>query len=178
LCDTPEKSRMLLLRGVRFAETFTDKKILQTLSGKLGWSHFRLLIYLDDPLRRDFYAEMCRLERWSVRTLQRKIGGMLFERTALSKKPAKLVEHELAALRDADQLTPDLVFRDPYLLDFLRLKDTFSEKDMEAAILREMEQFLLEFGSDFSFVARQKRLTVDNEADPVFPRSRFCNCYF
>jgi predicted nuclease of restriction endonuclease-like (RecB) superfamily len=156
-------SRSNLADMVRFAETFRDQKILQTLSGKLGWSHFRLLIYLDEPLKRDFYAEMCRLERWSVRTLQKKIGGMLFERTALSKKPEKLVEHELAALRDKDQLTPDLVFRDPYLLDFLGLNEAFSEKDMEAAILREMEQFLLELGSDFSFVARQKRITVDDE---------------
>lgn len=156
-------SRSNLADMVRFAETFPDIKIVQTLSGKLGWSHLRLVIYLDDALKRDFYAEMCRLERWSVRTLQKKIGSMLFERTALSKKPQVLVEQEIAALRESDQLTPDLVFRDPYLLDFLGLHDSFSEKDLEAAILREMEQFLLELGSDFSFIARQKRITVDHE---------------
>lgn len=148
---------------VKFAEIFADKKILQTLSGELGWSHFRLLISLDEPVKRDFYAEMCRMERWSVRTLQNKIGGMLFERTALSKLPAKLAEQELAAMRESDQLSPDLVFRDPYLLDFLGLRDTYSEKDLELAILREMESFLLELGSDFSFIARQKRITVDGE---------------
>ncbi len=88
---------------------------------------------------------------------------MLYERTAISKKPEKLVKEELAALRAEDRLTPDLVFRDPYFLDFLGLKDTFSEKDLESSILREMEIFILELGVGFSFVARQKRITVDNE---------------
>jgi predicted nuclease of restriction endonuclease-like (RecB) superfamily len=148
---------------VRFAEAFPDPEIVSALGRQLGWTHFRSLIYLDDPLKRDFYAEMCRLERWSTRTLDRKIAGMLFERTALSRKPAALAHQELAALRDEDRLTPDLVFRDPYVLDFLGLKDTFAEKDLEAAILRELEAFLLELGAGFTFVARQKRITVDAE---------------
>jgi len=108
-------------------------------------------------------AEMCRIERWSVRTLRKKIDGMLYKRTAISKKPEKLVKEELAALREEDMLTSDLVFRDPYFLDFLGLKNTFSEKDLETAILREMESFILELGAGFSFVARQKRIIVDNE---------------
>jgi len=95
--------------------------------------------------------------------LRKKIDGMLYERTAISKKPKKLIEKDLAALRGEDRLTPDLVFRDPYFLDFLGLKDTFSEKNLETAILREMESFILELGAGFSFVARQKRITVDNE---------------
>ena len=106
---------------------------------------------------------MCRLERWSVRTLQAKIAGMLFERRALSKKPAELARRELAALRDQDKLSPDLVFRDPYFLDFLGLKDTYSEYDLEAAVLRELEAFLLELGVGFTFVGRQVRITVDGE---------------
>jgi len=110
-----------LTRMVKLAELFTDGRIVGTLSQQLGWSHFVLLLPLKDELKRDFYAEMCRVERWSVRTLRQKIGGMLFERTALSKKPAKLARQELARLRTADQLSPDLVFRDPYLLDFLDL---------------------------------------------------------
>lgn len=148
---------------VRFAEVFPDLKIVHTLCAQLSWSHFRLIIYLEDELQRDFYAEMARIEGWSVRTLQKKIAGMLFERTALSKKPAKLAKQELAALREEDKLTPDLVFRDPYFLDFLGLKDTYSEKDLEAAILRELENFILELGVGFTFIARQKRITVDNE---------------
>ena len=156
-------SRPNLFRMVRFAEVFPDGKIVSTLSRQLSWSHFVEIIPFKDDLQRDFYAEMCRIERWSVRTLRKKIDGMLYERTAISKKPEKLIEKDLAALREEDRLTPDLVFRDPYFLDFLGLKDTYSEKDLETAILREMESFILELGAGFSFVARQKRITVDNE---------------
>jgi predicted nuclease of restriction endonuclease-like (RecB) superfamily len=148
---------------IRFAERFPDREIVSALSRQLGWTHFRTLVYLDDPLKREFYAEMCRLERWSTRTLEKKIGGMLFERTALSRKPEELARRELAALRDEDRISPDLVFRDPYLLDFLGLKDAYSEKDLESAILRELETFILELGAGFAFVARQKRITVDNQ---------------
>jgi len=148
---------------VRLAEVFPDLAILQALSAKLSWSHFKEIVYLDDPLKRDFYAEMCRIEGWNTRTLQKKIGSMLFERTALSRKPDELIRLELDALRDEDRLTPDLVFRDPYFLDFLGLNDRYLEKDLEDAILRELEQFLLELGVGFTFVARQKRIQVDND---------------
>ena len=131
---------------IRFAEAFPDREIVYALSRQLSWTQFRSLIYLDDPLKRDFYAEMCRIERWNTRTLQKKIGGMLFERTALSRKPEQLAREELMRLRDEDRLTPDLVFRDPYVLDFLQLQDSYSEKDLEAAILREIEAFILELG--------------------------------
>jgi predicted nuclease of restriction endonuclease-like (RecB) superfamily len=129
----------------------------------LGWSHFVEIIPLDNPLQRDFYAEMCRIERWSVRTLRQKIDRLLFERTAVSKKPTELIRADLDALRDEDRLTPDLVFRDPYFLDFLGLTGSYSEKDVEQAILRELEAFILELGTDFAFLARQKRMTVDDE---------------
>ena len=154
-------TRTNLFNMVRCAEVFPDPKIVHALSGQLSWTHLRRIIYLDDPLKRDFYAEMCRIERWSTRTLHEKIQSMLFERTALSKRPAKLAAMELKKLREEDRLTPDLVFRDPYLLDFLGLKDTFNEKDVEAAILREMEAFILELGVGFCFVARQKRMQID-----------------
>ena len=103
---------------------------------------------------------MARVERWSVRTLRQKMQGMLYERTAISRKPEELARQELEALQEEDLMTPDLVFRDPYLLDFLGLEDTYSERDLEAAILRELERFLLELGTDFSFIARQKRMTI------------------
>jgi predicted nuclease of restriction endonuclease-like (RecB) superfamily len=152
-----------LRRMVQFTEAFPESKIVATLSRQLGWSHFVEIIPLKDSLKRDFYAEMCRIENWSVRKLRQKIGGMLFERTALSKKPAKLVEQELQKLRADDQLSPDLVFRDPYFLDFLGLKGAFHEKDLEAAILRDLENFLVELGGDFAFLARQKRIVVDGD---------------
>lgn len=152
-----------LFRMVRLAEVFADERVITTLARELGWSHFVEIIPLEKHLQRDFYAEMCRIERWSVRTLRKKISGMLYERTALSRKPEKLAAMELKNLREEDKLTPDLIFRDPYLLDFLGLKGAYSEKDLEASILRELETFLVELGGDFAFVARQKRIIVDGE---------------
>lgn len=156
-------SRRNLFNMIRFAEAFPDERIVHALRAQLSWTHFRSIIYMDDPLKRDFYAEMCRIERWSTRTLQARIDSMLFERTALSKKPEELIRVELDALRDADRITPELVFRDPYVLDFLGLKDRYLEKDLEDAIMRELENFLLELGGGFSFIARQKRITVGHE---------------
>jgi len=153
--------RRNLFSMVRFAEVFPDLKIVQSLIAQLGWTHFLHIIRLDDPLKRDFYAEMCRIERWSTRTLEKKIGSMLFERTALSKKPAKLAALELKQLREEDKLAPDLIFRDPYLLGFLGLKDSYLEKDVEDAILRDMESFIMELGVGFAFLERQKRITID-----------------
>jgi predicted nuclease of restriction endonuclease-like (RecB) superfamily len=164
---TPEFGRgfseKALRHMIRFAEAFPDFQIVSTLSRQLAWSHYKEIIYLKEELQRDFYAEMCRLEGWSVRTLREKIDGMLYERTALSRKPDELIRQELAALREEDTLTPDLVFKDPYLLDFLGLRDTYSERDLETAILREIQQFLLEMGAGFAFVERQKRIVIDDE---------------
>ncbi|MBE7502897.1 MAG: DUF1016 domain-containing protein [Verrucomicrobiales bacterium] len=148
---------------IRFVQAFPDERIVSALRRQLTWTHFKAVIYLDDPLKRDFYAQMCRIENWNTRTLARKIGSMLFERTALSRKPAKLAALELKALREEDKLTPDLVFREPYFLDFLGLADRYVERDLEDAIMREMESFILELGVGFTFVARQKRITVDHD---------------
>ncbi len=151
-----------LTRMARFAEWMTDDQILASLSQELSWSHFIELLPLKDPLARDFYAEMCRIERWDVRTLRQKIGGMLYQRTALSKKPQAVISAEIAKLRDG-HMTPDIVFRDPYLLDLLGLKGAYSERDLESAILREIEGVLLELGTGFAFVARQKRMSVGKD---------------
>ncbi len=150
-------------RMLQFAEVFSDEEIVVSLVRQLSWTHFLALIPLKDRLQREFYAEMCRLERWSVRTLRAKIHSMLYERTGISRKPAELAQKEINGLRNDDRLTPALVFRDPYVLDFLELRDTFSERDLETAILRELERFLLELGVGFTFVARQKRMVIDSE---------------
>jgi len=152
-----------LRRMVQFSQIFPEKEIVVSLIRQLTWTHFIALIPIKDPLKRDFYAEMCRVQRWNVRTLRKQIGSMLFERTALSKKPESLIEYEIERLRKEDRLSPDLVFRDPYFLGFLKLKDRYIEKDLEDAIMREMEQFLLELGAGFSFLARQKCIVVDQE---------------
>ena len=151
-----------LTRMARFAELFPDERILVSLIQELTWTHFIALLPLKDPLAREFYAEMCRVERWSVRILRQKINGMLFERTALSKNSEEVVRQELATLREG-KMTPDMVFRDPYLLNFLGLSGAYSEKDLEMAILREMESFLLEMGNGFCFVERQKRMSVGKD---------------
>jgi predicted nuclease of restriction endonuclease-like (RecB) superfamily len=129
----------------------------------LSWSHFRELLPLSEPHQREFYAEMCRIEGWSVRTLRERIDSMLYERTALSRQPDELVKQELDDLRNRGDVTPAMLLKDPYILDFLGLSDRFLERDFEDAILRELETFLLELGSGFSFVARQKRIQLDGE---------------
>lgn len=155
-------SKRQLHHCLRFAETFADIQIVHTLCTQLSWSHIRLIIPIEDEIKRMFYIEICKLERWSVRTFQERINSMLYERTAISKKPQETIKNELQQLTDTNNITPDLVFRDPYFLDFLGLKDTYSEKDLESAILAELQRFITELGNDFAFLSRQKRITIDN----------------
>ena len=147
---------------VHFAEVFPDVQIVNALRTQLSWTHIRTVIAIEDDLKRMFYIEMCRLERWSTRTLQERIQSMLFERTAISRKPEETIRREIEQLGDSGQITPDLVFRDPYFLDFLNLRDAYSEKDLESAIVAELQRFIIELGSDFAFLARQKRISIDN----------------
>jgi len=155
-------SEKLLRHCLRLAETFPDEAILSAVRRELSWTHLRTLIYLDDPLKREFYCEMCRLERWSSRQLQERIQSMLFERTAISRQPDETIRRDLVTLREEGRFTPDLAFRDPYLLDFLGLADSYSEKDLESSILAELQRFIIELGGDFAFLARQKRVTIDD----------------
>jgi len=147
---------------LRIAETFEDKEIFYALSRELSWTHLRTIMYLDDELKRSFYVEMCRLEKWSSRRLQERINSLLYERTAISKQPDELIKKELNALKTEKKLSDNLVFRDPYILDFLELKDTYSEKDLESSILVNLQKFISELGTDFAFLARQKRIQIDN----------------
>jgi predicted nuclease of restriction endonuclease-like (RecB) superfamily len=147
---------------LQLAVSFPDRDILYTLCRELSWSHLRTLIYVSEPVKRDFYLQMAQVERWSVRQLQERIKSMLFERTAISKKPEETITQDLKALRETGAMSHDLAFRDPYVLDFLGLKDNYSESDLEEAILTELQQFIIELGTDFAFLARQKRLTIDN----------------
>jgi predicted nuclease of restriction endonuclease-like (RecB) superfamily len=151
-----------LRQCMQFANTFTDEKIVYTLCRELNWSHLRLIMYMDDPLKREFYIQMCKLEHWSFRTFRERTQSMLYERTAISKKPEQTILNDLELLKNEKQVSPDLVFRDPYFLDFLGLKDTYSEKDLETSIIAELQRFIIELGSDFAFMARQKRITIDN----------------
>jgi predicted nuclease of restriction endonuclease-like (RecB) superfamily len=128
----------------------------------LGWTHYRILLGIGDARQRRFYFERCCAERWSKRELQRQMAGALFERVALSSNTRALVKletakgpPEIANYRDA--------FKDPYLLDFLGLTGAYSEKDLEAAIISNLQQFLTELGNDFCFIRRQYPMRIDDE---------------
>ena len=150
-------------RMIKFYQEFPDFEKVATLSQQLTWSHFVEILPINDELKRDFYAAMCMQENWSVRTLRERKKSMLYERTAISKKPEETIKNEIAELRDDGKMSLDLFYRDPYMLDFLGLRDTYSEKDLENAILAELEKFILEMGSDFAFLARQKHFVLDGK---------------
>ena len=149
-------------RMMKFAKMFPNIQILTPLLSKLSWSHF-LVVPIKDELQREFYITMAATEQWSVRTLQAKIDGMLFERTAISGKPDELIKQELSQLRDENVMTPDLVFKSPYFLEFTGLKGMYSEKSLEDSLIAHLEQFIIELGNGFSFVARQKRMIIDGQ---------------
>jgi len=151
-----------LRRMTQFAEVFPNEQIVVSVIRQLSWTHIIALMPLQDPLKRDFYAHMCQLENWSVRQLRERINSMLYERTAIAKKSEELIKNDLKQLQEEEKLSPDLVFRDPYFLDFLGLTSEYSEKDLESAILVELQKFITELGQDFGFLARQKRISIDN----------------
>jgi predicted nuclease of restriction endonuclease-like (RecB) superfamily len=144
-------SEQQLRHCLRAAEIFPDEEIISAVRRELSWTHIKTLIYVDDQLKREFYLELCRLERWSSRQLQERINSMLFERSATSRKPTEAIRHDLAQPRQEQRVQPDVLLKDPYVLDFLGLNDRYLEKDLEDAILREMEQFLLEPALSRSF---------------------------
>lgn len=147
---------------VTFATVFNNKQIVNTLCTQLSWSHFRLLIPITEPLKREFYIQLCVHEKWSVRTFKERIKSMLYERTSISKQPEKTIKNDLELLKNEQIISSDLIFKDPYLLDFLNLKNTYSEQDLESSILVELQQFLTELGADFAFLSRQKRIIIDD----------------
>lgn len=151
-----------LLNMIKFNTIFDDLEIVHSLSGQLTWTHFKTIIYIEDKLKRDFYIGMIKLDRWSTRTLKERIDSQLYERTALSKKPDELISYELDKLSQGD-ISTNTILKDPYILDFLDLNDRYLERDLEDAILREIEYFILELGSGFSFIARQKIIQIDDD---------------
>ena len=156
-------SRANLFRMIKFAKQFPDRKIVSTLSRQLSWSHFVIICSIDDNLKRDFYAEMCRVQRWSVRALQKQLNGMLYERTALSKKSEEVIKAQLNKLKSNDEMTSELTFKEPYFLDFIGVHTYESEEDLEDLILNNITDFLQELGTDFCFVARQKRMSTNKK---------------
>lgn len=156
--DSKEKSHTT---RAELASIFrTTSGISETLTRKfpLSWSHYRLLMRLDEPFKREFHEAECIRGNWSVRQLDRQIQSMLYERTALSKRKLAVIAkaHEKPIV-----LKPEDEIKDPYILEFLGLKDEYSESQLEEALIRHLEHFLLELGNGFTFVARQKRITLE-----------------
>ncbi|MBD0020760.1 DUF1016 family protein [Gordonia pseudamarae] len=141
-----------LHRMVRFVQTFPDRQIVATLGQQLSWSHFKVLLPVHSDEARDFYIQQALDARLSVRALRELIGRQGFERREIAN-----------AQTPGGSTVPLDSFRDPYFLDFLGLRDVHAERDIEEALIREMETFLLEAGNGWAFVARQKRMTVDND---------------
>ena len=150
-------------RMMQFARMFPDIRIVTPLATQLSWSHFLLIMTIKEPLAREFYLTMAAMEKWSKRTLQLKIDSMLYERTAIATKPDELIKQELAVLRNENVISPDLVFKSPYFLEFTGLKGVYSEKNLEDNLITNLEQFILELGNGFTFVERQKRMIIDGE---------------
>lgn len=156
-------NRSNIFRMIKFAKLYPDKNIVATLSQQLSWSHIVEILPLKENNKRNFYIQMCVMEKWSVRTLRSKIKGMLYERTAISRKPDAVISAELEKLEKNKEITPDFVFHDPYFLNFTGLKNVYSENDLENAILDNIMLFIQELGTDFCFVSRQKRMSTENK---------------
>ncbi len=152
--------------------------IVNALRTELTWTHYRSLMRLDDA-RRAFYEQVAITGRWSSRELDKQVNSMLYERTALSRQPQRTIA--AATTQAAGEMAPTSAgdaFKDPYVLDFLALEDTFSERDLEAALIRHIEKFLLELGAGFYFGGRQRRITIGDEdfyIDLIFWH-RYLNC--
>lgn len=135
---------------------------IHAVRGELTWTHYRMLLRVENQEARDFYLVEAINSNWSTRELQRQISSLLFERIAFSKdqEGVKQVAKDGQIIQE-----PSDIVKDPYVLEFLNLKqnDKFLEKDLEKALLDKLQEFLLELGKGFSFVARQKRITVDGD---------------
>jgi predicted nuclease of restriction endonuclease-like (RecB) superfamily len=149
-----------LNRMIKVAEAYSEE-MFATVSRTLSWSHFIELVAIENPTKRLFYQQMCIIENWSIRTLRQKEDTMLFERTAIAAKPDDEILQTLQTT-DNTNISPDLVFKSTYIVDFLGLSGYYSEKNLENAILAELEKFILELGQGFAFLERQKRIPVDS----------------
>lgn len=150
-------------RMMQFAQKLPDEQIVASMMRQLSWTHILQVLSLKDDLQREFYLTLAASERWSVRRLREEIDGMLYERTAISGKPDELIKKELSQLREDNVLSPDLVFKSPYFLEFAGLKGMYSERNLEDSLVAHLEQFILELGNGFTFVERQKRMIIDGE---------------
>ncbi len=150
-----------LTRMIKVAQTF-NKAMFATLSQTLSWSHFIELAAIEDSTKRLFYQQMSNVEKWSVRTLRTRIDSMFFERSVIASKPEEEIIMSLQNDLQNENIHPDLVFKNTYILDFLGLTGYYSEKELENAVIAQLEKFILELGQGFAFLERQKRISIDS----------------
>jgi predicted nuclease of restriction endonuclease-like (RecB) superfamily len=157
-------------------QTVSEKFKLRDISGlfKLPWSHYVRLLSVKNPNAREFYEIEALRGGWAERQLDRQISSMFYERTALSKNKSAMLKKGAKPL-EGEILSPEQEIKSPVILEFLTLKNEYSENDLEEAIIHKLEAFLLELGTDFTFVGRQKRLRIDDswyKVDLVFYHRR------
>jgi predicted nuclease of restriction endonuclease-like (RecB) superfamily len=150
--------------GQSFSSETLSPEIFQTLSGKfpLPWSHYVKLLSVKSPEARAFYEAEALRSGWSVRQLTRQVNTQYYERALLSRNKAAMLEQG-TVLRPEDAVPPEEELKDPFVLEFLGLKDQYSENDLEEALIHHIESFLLELGGDFTFVGRQRRLRIGDQ---------------
>jgi len=165
-------SEQQLKQCMWFAKIFTDRQIIYTLCNQLTWSHIRIIIPIEGSLKRNFYIEMCKMEHWSVRTLRERIDSMLYERTAISKKPESTIKQDLSRLSEENKLTPDMIFKDPYFLNFLGLKDSlFYHRRLKRLVAIELKlgDFKPEYKAQMEvyLLYLKKHEIVEGEKSPI-----------
>jgi len=148
------------LRNMRqFYQTFENRYALRS---ELSWTHYRMLMRITEPNRREFYLRECAESNWSSRQLERQINSFFYERLLATQKSGRdSVRNEIQTLEP--RTDPEYILKDPYILEFLNLKENrdYHESDLEQGLIDKLQEFLLELGKGFSFVARQKRITTD-----------------
>ncbi len=149
-----------LTRMMKVARIYNDPEMFATLSQTLTWSHFLELITIEDDTKRLFYQQMGIAEHWSVKQLRNKQDEMAYERSLLAVKPDDMMVKTLENI-SPHHMEPDVVLKSSYVLDFLGLSGYYSEGDLENAIAKQLESFILELGQGFAFLERQKRFTID-----------------
>ena len=149
-----------LTRMMKVARIYNDPEMFATLSQTLTWSHFLELITIEDDTKRLFYQQMGIAEHWSVKQLRNKQDEMAYERSLLAVKPDDMMVKTLENI-SPHHMEPDVVLKSSYILDFLGLSGYYSEEDLENAIAKQLESFILELGQGFAFLERQKRFTID-----------------
>ena len=168
--------RLFYLTYKNISQTLSAKSQLADIAGhfRLPWSSYVRLISIEDDNARTFYEQEALRNGWSKRQLDRQISSQFYTRTLLSKNKADMLEKGTVPDKD-DQMTPEQEIKDPFVLEFLDLKDEYSESDLEQALIERLEEFLMELGGDFTFVGRQRRLRIDDEwfrVDLVFYHRR------